>query len=122
MRASTQLSTLLTAIVTDMGFSWPAKVTIEPSKDKKFGDLAVNLALVLAKEAGKQPRALAEELAQRLRAASSDISLVEVAGPGFLNVTFAPAFWQSYVPLVEEAGERYGASEAGKGQKGRPDV
>lgn len=117
MRASNQLSTLLTGIVADMGLSWPAKVTIEPPKDKKFGDLAVNLALVLAKEADKQPHALAEELAERLRAASADIASVEVAGPGFLNITFAPAFWHSYVPLVEKAGERYGASETGKGQK-----
>ena len=117
MRAKAKLTGQLKEICDSLGLPWPAKLSIDPPKDKKFGDLAVNLALVLAKEAGKQPRALAEELAERLRTASSDISRVEVAGPGFLNVTFAPAFWQAYVSLVEKAGERYGASEVGKGQK-----
>ena len=117
MRASDYLSALLQTTVAELGYEWPAKVTIEPPKDKKFGDLAANCALVLAKEAGKNPRLLAEELAEKLRASSGHIAKVEVAGPGFLNVTLAPSFWQAYIPRVEAAGESFGASSAGAGQK-----
>jgi arginyl-tRNA synthetase len=117
MRAVHHASSLLQAIVADLGLPWPAKATIEPPREKRFGDLALNLALVLTREAGAPPRILAEDLARRLRAASPDIASVEVAGPGFLNLTFAPAFWQACIPLVEAARERYGASTAGNGRK-----
>ncbi|MDR1360673.1 MAG: arginine--tRNA ligase [Deltaproteobacteria bacterium] len=117
MRAVKHLSSLLRAIVADLGLSWPAGTSLEPPREKRFGDLALNLALVLAREAGARPLALAEDLAARLRGSSPDIASVQVAGPGFLNVTFAPAFWQACIPLVEAAGERYGASNAGRGRK-----
>ena len=117
MRASDILSTLLHQAVSELGHEWPAKVTIEPPKDKKFGDLATNCALVLAKTAGVSPRELASALAEKLRAASTHIAGTEVAGPGFVNVTFAPSFWQSYVPRVETAGNRFGSSDAGEGKK-----
>ncbi|MDR2075699.1 MAG: arginine--tRNA ligase [Desulfovibrio sp.] len=117
MRAVHHLSSLLRGIVADLGLSWPARATIEPPRERRFGDLALNLALVLAKEAGRPPGPLAGDLGRRLRAASPDIASVEVAGPGFLNVTFAPAFWQARIPLVEAAGDRYGASSLGGGRK-----
>ncbi len=117
MRASEFLISLLRRATDDLGYAWPDKALAEPPKDKKFGDLAANCALVLAKETGQNPRALAEELATRLRAASEHIARVEVAGPGFLNVTFAPSYWQSAVLRVENAGEAYGASNIGEGRK-----
>ena len=117
MRASDLLLSLLQQAVAGLGLEWPAKTVIEPPKEKKFGDLASNCALVLAKSAGKNPRDLAGQLAEHLRAASEHIAAVEVAGPGFLNVTFSPAFWQSFIPRVEEAGDRFGASDAGHGAK-----
>lgn len=117
MRAGNYLATLLKSIVSDFGLAWPAKVTIEPPREKQFGDLAVNLALVLAKNAGKKPRELAETLAASLLSASSHIAGAEVAGPGFINVTFAPEFWQAYIPQVEELGDAFGSSSAGKGLK-----
>ncbi|MDR2161167.1 MAG: arginine--tRNA ligase, partial [Desulfovibrio sp.] len=117
MRAIRHLTSLLETIVADLGLAWPAKAGIEPPREKRFGDLASNMALVLAPEAGAAPRTLAGELAGRLRLASPDIASAEVAGPGFLNVTFAPAFWQACIPLAETAGDRYGSSEAGRGRK-----
>ena len=117
MRASELLNSLLQETVRELGYEWPNKVTIEPPKEKKFGDLAANCALVLAKAAGKNPRQLAESMAEKLRTASPHIARVEVAGPGFLNVTFAPSFWQSYIPGVEEAGDKFGTSAEGKGKK-----
>ena len=117
MRASELLRSLLHQAIKELGLDWPAKATIEPPKEKKFGDLAANCALMLAKEAGKNPRQLADTLAEKLRAASPHVAAVEVAGPGFLNVTFAPSFWQSYIPRVEAAGNRFGASDLGRGKK-----
>jgi len=117
VRASDLLLSLLRQAVAELGHEWPDKAVIEPPKDKKFGDLAANCALVLAKAAGQNPRQLAETLAEKLRSQHEHIAKVEVAGPGFLNVTFAPAFWQSYIPLVEEKGNSFGSSLAGGGNK-----
>lgn len=117
MRASDFLLSLLKEAVAGLGCEWPAKAVIEPPKDRQFGDLAANAALVLAGSAGKKPRDLAALLADRLRASSDAVASVEVAGPGFLNVTFAPSFWQSFIGRVEEAGERFGSSNAGCGAR-----
>ncbi|MDL2266610.1 arginine--tRNA ligase [Desulfovibrio sp. OttesenSCG-928-G15] len=115
MHASELLLSLLRKTVSDLGVEFPAKTVVEPPREKKFGDLATNLALVLAKPLGQNPRQLAATLADALLAEKEHIAAVEVAGPGFLNVTFAPAFWQSYIGRVELEGERFGASEAGAG-------
>ena len=117
MRAIKQLEQHLQNIITTLGYTMPAKVTIEPPKDKKFGDLAVNCALVLAKQVGKNPRELATEIAALLEGVSADIAKVEVAGPGFLNVTFSPAFWHHNVLMVEAAATQYGASTLGNNKK-----
>ncbi len=117
MRAVQLLTGLLDSIVDELGFSKPSKAVIEPPKDKKFGDLAANYALVLAKDTGKNPRELAGLLAEKLRTASPEIASVEIAGPGFLNVTFAPAFRQAVIPLIENTGDRYGSSNLGAGKK-----
>ncbi len=117
MRADSYLLSLLRDIVSGMGLSWPAKATIEPPKERRFGDLAANCALVLAKEVGKNPRQIAEDLAAALRAASPYVAEVSVAGPGFLNVTFSPAFWQANIAAVEQAGDRFGSTRAGEGKK-----
>jgi arginyl-tRNA synthetase len=118
MRAITHLRSLLSDALTGMGIPWPEKTTIEPPRDAKFGDLATNAAMMAAKAAGKKPRDLAEEL--RLAIMAADPGLVaEVAGPGFLNVTFPPAFWQAAVADVREqdALGGYGRSGLGGGKK-----
>ena len=61
MRAKTLFHTLLQNYVASVGLSWPAKAVIEPPRDKQFGDIATNIALLLAKDMGKSPRELAEE-------------------------------------------------------------
>ena len=120
MRASDLLLSLLQQAVAGLGHAWPDKAVIEPPRDATFGDLAANCALVLSKVAGQKPRDLAEKLAEKLRSEGGYIARVEVAGPGFLNVTFTPSFWQSYIPRVEEQGDAFGSSMAGRigeGQK-----
>jgi arginyl-tRNA synthetase len=90
-------------------------ITLEPPKDASHGDLATNAAMVLAKAAGKPPRALAERLAP-LIAADSNVDKVEIAGPGFINLTLALSFWPSVLRIVLEQGESYGRSAIGKGE------
>jgi arginyl-tRNA synthetase len=88
-------------------------ITLEPPKDASHGDLATNAAMVLAKAAGKPPRALAERIAP-LIAADRHVEKVEIAGPGFINLTLAPAFWPSVLRMVLEQGASYGQSTIGK--------
>ncbi len=97
-------------IVQDMGLTFPEKVTIEPPRDTKHGgDLAANVAMMLAKEAKMAPRALAESLAEKL-GAMPFIALVEVAGPGFLNVTLKAEFWQEFLLHMEAQGPAFGGN------------
>ena len=91
-------------------------VAVEPPRDAAHGDMATNAAMVLAKPAGMQPRAIAEALAARLLA-DSRVTLAEVAGPGFLNLRLAPGVWQGLVGAVLTAGAGYGRSTLGAGQK-----
>jgi len=117
MRATEHLRRLLTAVLADMGITWPEKTTIEPPRDKKFGDLATNVAMVAAKAVGTPPRELAERLRSALLAADGGLADVSVAGPGFLNITFAPSFWQRTVLDVLERGSAYGRLDIGAGTK-----
>lgn len=96
---------------------WPDKAVIEPPKDPRHGDLATNLALVLTRQAGMPPRVLAERLSAGLVDKLGDLVRVDIAGPGFLNVTFAPAFWRQTVMDAEREGERFGSSDTGHGRK-----
>ncbi|MEQ4522103.1 arginine--tRNA ligase [Nocardioides kribbensis] len=94
----------------------PASVTVERPRQKGHGDYATNVALQLAKKAGTHPRALAELVAARLGAVDG-VGEVEIAGPGFLNIT-VEAGAQGRVALdVLAAGDRYGASQAFAGER-----
>ena len=91
-------------------------IALEPPKDSSsHGDLATNAAMVLAKPAGLPPRALAERIVPLL---SSDpyIDKVEIAGPGFINLTLSLRFWPTVLRMVLEQGDGYGKSAVGKSQ------
>jgi arginyl-tRNA synthetase len=90
-------------------------ITLEPPKDASHGDLATNAAMVLAKAAGSPPRALAERIVPLL-ASDPYIEKVEIAGPGFINLTLSYAFWPSVLRMVLEQGASYGRSAIGKGE------
>ena len=90
-------------------------ITLEPPKESGHGDLATNAAMVLAKAAGKPPRALAERIVPLL-ASDPHIDQVEIAGPGFINMTLALDFWPSVLRMVLEQGASYGRSAIGQGE------
>ena len=87
-----------------------------PPRDASHGDVASNAAMVLAKSARMKPRDIADALAAKL-AADPEISKAEVAGPGFLNLTFVPGVWQRLIPAISKAGDHYGRADLGKSQR-----
>jgi arginyl-tRNA synthetase len=89
-------------------------VTIEPPRDPSHGDMATNAAMVLAKPAGTNPRALAEAIAGELRPLP-EVEAVSIAGPGFLNLTLSRATWEAELAAVHAGGESYGRSNMGQG-------
>ncbi|UFN44295.1 arginine--tRNA ligase [Nocardioides okcheonensis] len=111
---------VLTALVADGAVTLPdgvpSQVTVERPRQKGHGDYATNVALQLAKKAGTNPRAFADLVAERLRA-SDGIADVEVAGPGFLNVTVEAGAQGQVAADVVAAGEAYGSSDAFAGEK-----
>ncbi len=91
-----------------------APVTVEPPRDPAHGDLATNAAMVLAKGAGMNPRALAEALVGVL-ATMPGVSSTEIAGPGFINLRLDRAAWIAELRAIAAAGADYGRSAAGAG-------
>ncbi len=89
-------------------------LTVEPPRDPAHGDLATNAAMVLAKPAGTNPRALAEAISAELGKVD-EVTAVEIAGPGFLNLRLAPSVWIEELHAIAAAGADYGRSEQGKG-------
>ncbi len=93
-----------------------SNVAVEPPRDAAHGDMATNAAMVLAKPARSNPRALAEALAPVL-AADPRVLSADVAGPGFLNLRLDPSVWLAVVPEALGKGAGFGRSTMGAGAK-----
>ncbi|WP_225008459.1 arginine--tRNA ligase [Novosphingobium percolationis] len=89
-------------------------VTCEPPRDASHGDMATNAAMVLAKPAGTNPRALATALVEEL-VKDSRVTAAEIAGPGFINLRLSPAAWLGELALIARAAGDYGRSAMGGG-------
>jgi arginyl-tRNA synthetase len=93
-----------------------SRIVVEPPRDPTHGDMATNAAMVLAKDARAKPRELADRIADRLRA-DPVVEKVDVAGPGFINLTLKTSAWFGALRSVLEQGNGYGRSTAGAGEK-----
>ena len=93
-----------------------ANIQVTSSKDRSQGNFASNIAMMLAKPAGKPPRELAELIVAQI-AAHDVIEKIEVAGPGFINFFVASNASHSVVNTILQQGETYGTGDYGKGQK-----
>ena len=91
-------------------------VTVEPPRDVTHGDLSTNAAMVLAKAAGTNPRALAGLLMPKL-AAHDDVASVDVAGAGFINLRLTDACWRRELQAISAQGNDYGKSVIGAGTR-----
>ena len=92
------------------------RIQIDRTRDKSHGDLASNIALTLAKPAGKNPRELAAQICDALPATPL-VSRTEIAGPGFINFFLSQSSSQAVVRTILEQGQSFGTSDAGRGRK-----
>ena len=90
-------------------------VAVEPPRDPAHGDLATNAAMVLAKRAGTNPRALAEAIVPKLTALD-EVASAEVAGPGFINMRLDRMVWEEELRAILADGDDYGRSAMGGGR------
>lgn len=121
LELSHAISAALAAAVSDGALALPVEdvpesVHVERPRQREHGDWATNVALQLAKKAGIAPRALAEDLAARL-ASTPGVAKVDVAGPGFLNITLDAAAAGSLARTIVEAGAAYGRGDAEAGRR-----
>ena len=91
-------------------------VTVEPPRDPAHGDLATNAAMVLARPAGMNPRALAEAIKPKLEALPP-VTSVEIAGPGFINLRLNPDAWRDELKTILNEGDAYGTSTIGNDER-----
>ncbi len=92
------------------------RIAVEPTRDPAHGDISTNAAMVLAKPAGKNPRELAELVADALREHSA-VTSADVAGPGFVNLRLGDDFWHARLAEIVRVGPAYGDSTMGGGEK-----
>ncbi len=93
-----------------------ARLTCESPRDESHGDLASNAAMVLAKQAGMNPRDLAAMIAEKLTTVDG-ITGVEIAGPGFINIRLDPIMWAARIADILSAGTAWGQSNIGAGHQ-----
>ncbi|MCW2756263.1 MAG: arginyl-tRNA synthetase, partial [Nocardioidaceae bacterium] len=117
---SSTIVDVLTALVDDGAVALPdgvpGTVVVERPRSKEHGDYATNVALQLAKKAGTNPRAFAELVAAGLREADG-IEAVDIAGPGFLNITVSATAQGQIAADVVAAGASYGSNETLGGER-----
>jgi len=92
-----------------------SRIAVEPPRDAAHGDMAINAAMVLAKEAGRKPRELAEKYVEVLRT-DELVEKAEIAGPGFINLTLKPEAWVETLRQAVRLGADYGKSNIGRGE------
>ncbi len=115
MRAIKVFKSALESALSKGNIPYPAKVSIEAPKDRKHGDIATNVAMVLAKELGRNPRDIATDI-KALLEKELENTTIEVAGAGFLNCKFEANFWWKTLEQVLDSKEKYGEIKAEKEQ------
>jgi arginyl-tRNA synthetase len=91
-------------------------VAVEPPRDPSHGDLATNAAMVLAKRAGTNPRALAGLIAPKL-GEIDEVESADIAGPGFINIRLKPDVWRDELRAILSSASDYGRSASGQGSR-----
>ena len=111
-----RIRSAIASLLLDVPADVLARVAVEPPRDASHGDVATNAAMLLAKPLGKKPRELAEEIAVALRN-DPDVEVVEVAGPGFINLRISKAFWTGFLKTSLAEGLDVGVTNLGKSLK-----
>jgi arginyl-tRNA synthetase len=90
---------------------------VESARDPRHGDFAANLALVVARAAGRPPREVGGAILRHLQVPSAVIAKADLAGPGFVNLTLAPAYLHGWLRRVEAEDRRFGHVDVGGGRR-----
>lgn len=112
------LSSAVRQALGELGLDAPDDIQLELPAHREHGDFSSNVAMRLARGAGRPPRELAQQIVDRIAAdPPQHVLSVEVAGPGFVNFRLDDGWLQQIVPSVLAAGEDYGRSDIGTGRK-----
>ncbi|NPV90779.1 MAG: arginine--tRNA ligase [Firmicutes bacterium] len=101
----------------ELSFDELPPFSLEVPREKNHGDLAANLAMLLARAERKAPRQIAETLVKHFDPADTGVERLEVAGPGFVNFYLNPHWVWGVPPEVLKAGKKYGSVNVGRGEK-----
>jgi arginyl-tRNA synthetase len=112
MASTEQLRGQLERVAADLGEGTPTPIVLERPRSADHGDVASNLALLLAKRLRTAPRQLAETIIQRLDLAAAGVTSAEIAGPGFINFRFGQAVLNARLAEIIEADTRFGRRAA----------
>ncbi|GLQ09822.1 arginine--tRNA ligase [Devosia yakushimensis] len=110
-----RVSNALSVLYPEAGADLLARIVVEPPRDSAHGDLSTNAAMIVAKPLGKNPREVAATLAEHF-GKDSDVTSVEVAGPGFINFRLATPIWHQVLRAIAHQGDDYGRSTLGQGE------
>ncbi len=105
------------AVLATLGASTEGDVKLEIPRQKGFGDLSSNVAMIHATEMGMKPRDLAEKIIERFSATADGVEKVEIAGPGFINFHLSNDYFHTLLAEILADPERFGSSDEGKGAK-----
>jgi len=111
------LTQALEKLVSDGLFETSPALQITRTKDAAHGDFTCNVAMILAKQAGKAPRDVAQAIIDTLDASDSAIDKIEIAGPGFINFFMAQESTLNIINDIITVGDRFGESNTAKGEK-----
>jgi arginyl-tRNA synthetase len=112
---SARVANAMQVLFPEAGADLLARIVVEPPRDASHGDLSTNAAMVVAKPLGKNPREVATALVEHFKH-DTDVTSVEIAGPGFINFRLANPIWHQVLRSIATLGADYGRSTLGGGE------
>jgi arginyl-tRNA synthetase len=106
----------LEAIAGRLGAADTPSVQLDRPRNPEHGDLSTNLAMIMAKQLGRSPRAVADDIIQSLDLQAAGLASADIAGPGFINFRFAASRIRDAIDALIDADVRYGRSDTGNGR------
>ena len=113
---SARVANAMQVLYPEAGADLLARIVVEPPRDSAHGDLSTNAAMVIAKPLGKNPREVAAALVEHF-SHDTDVTAVEIAGPGFINFRLANPIWHQVLRSIAAQGADYGRSTLGGGER-----
>jgi arginyl-tRNA synthetase len=113
----TYLSKRVGAALEQLGYQGRVPLQFETPKQESHGDLTTNVAMLLAKPVGKNPREIAQEIVSAVQLDPNDVAGTEIAGPGFINFRFTPGFFTRQLAEILREGSAFGRTNVGGGRK-----